>query len=82
MEPMKNPDVLIAFKKQRRLFDVEFTIKKQLLVESSFYFQQVEVYQIEKHKQMDKIHPIIHLDTEAKGLSAITTGKERIYLGF
>ena len=28
LEPMKNPDVLIAFKKQRRLFDVEFTIKK------------------------------------------------------
>ena len=45
---MKNPDILIAFENQRTLLDIEFTSNKHLLVESSFIFQQVEVYQIEK----------------------------------
>ena len=48
LEPMKNPDILIAFENQRTLLDIEFTSNKHLLVESSFIFQQVEVYQIEK----------------------------------
>ena len=43
-EPMKNPDILIAFEDQRQLFDIEFTANQQLLVESSFIYQQVEVY--------------------------------------
>ena len=79
---MKNPDILIAFEDQRQLFDVEFTVNKHLLIESSFIFQQVEVYQIEKHDKIEQIQPIMHLDTGAKGLSAITTGKDTIYLGF
>ena len=38
-EPMKNPDILIAFDDQRQLLDIEFTANKHLLVESSFIFQ-------------------------------------------
>ena len=52
---MKNPDILIAFEDQRQLFDIEFTANQQLLVESSFIYQQVEVYQIEKKEQMEQI---------------------------
>ena len=51
-------------------------------MESSFIYQQVEVYQIEKKEQIEQIQPIMQMDTEAKGLSAITTGSDRIYLGF
>ena len=53
LEPMKNPDILIAFDDQRQLFDVEFTTNKHLLVESSFIYQQVEVYQIEKKGEIE-----------------------------
>lgn len=35
---MKNPDILIAFDDQRQLLDVEFTVNKHLLVESSFVY--------------------------------------------
>ena len=38
LEPMKNPDILIAFENQRTLLDIEFTCNKHLLVESSFIF--------------------------------------------
>ena len=59
LEPMKNPDILIAFDDQRQLFDVEFTTNKHLIVESSFIYQQVEVYQIEKKGEIERIEPIM-----------------------
>ena len=79
---MKNPDILIAFDDQRQLFDVEFTTNKHLIVESSFIYQQVEVYQIEKKGEIERIEPIMQLETEAKGLSAITTSSDKIWFGF
>lgn len=40
------------------------------------------MYEIEKKAEIERIEPIATLDTEAKGLSAITTGSDRIFFGF
>ena len=82
LEPMKNPDILIKFEDQRALFDVEFTSNKQLLVESCFALQSIEVYQIEKKEQVELSEPVQTFETEAKGLSAIRLASDKIYMGF
>ena len=41
---MKNPDILIQFKDQRQILDMEFIPGKKLLVESHSDKQTVEVY--------------------------------------
>ena len=81
-EPMKNPDILIQFEDQRMLLDVEFIPGKRLLVESSVMYQNVEVYQIEKKAETALTEPIHVIETGAHGLSAITVGTDKIWMGF
>ena len=42
----------------------------------------MEVYQVEKTEQTNLSEPIAVIETEARGLSAITVGSDKIYMGF
>ena len=82
---MTNPDIVLKFdpNDQRQLFGVEFGKNQQLLVETSFYEQSVEVYQIErKPEPFTMQEPTQTIETEAKGLSAVVVGSDKIFMGF
>ena len=42
----------------------------------------MEVYQVERTEEVKLTEPIAVFETEARGLSAITVGTDKIYMGF